>query len=343
MQKRIVLAAAAAALGVMFLGYSASPTSATVTCDRYAATTGSDSAAGSASAPFKTAQKLIDSLTAGKTGCLGAGTYNESLRFNHGGSPGSPIRLTSAPGGRATVVGRMFIPDGSDDVAVAELNLDGRNASNLPSPSVSGDRVTFSNNDVTNGHTGICFTVGSALGWGIAHDTVIDANRIHDCGRLPSTNHDHGIYVESSRNAVITNNYIYGNADRGVQLYPDAQGTTVANNVIDGNGEGVSFGGESAGGEYHNAYASSGNVVSRNIISNSRERFNVEAWWGGPIGVSNVAKDNCLWNGAQGNVDLLAGGFLALANVVAKPDFVDAAAGDFRLRAGSPCAGMGPG
>ena len=99
----------------------------------------------------------------------------------------------------------------------------------------------------------------------------------------------------------------------------------MTNNVINGNGEGVSFGSESAGGEYHNAYASSGNVVARNIISNSRERYNVEAWWGGPVGVANVAKDNCLWNGAQGNVDALAGGFLAIANLVAKPGFVDAA------------------
>src|SRR5437763_11815924 len=112
MYKRIVLAAAAAALGVIALGYGATPTAASLTCDRYAATTGSDSAAGSSSSPYKTAQKLIDSLSAGQTGCLVAGAYNESLRFNHGGSPGSPIRLTSAPGGRATVVGRMLVPDG---------------------------------------------------------------------------------------------------------------------------------------------------------------------------------------------------------------------------------------
>jgi hypothetical protein len=33
---------------------------------------------------------------------------------------------------------------------------------------------------------------------------------------------------------------------------------------------------------------------------------------------------------------------LAIANVVANPGFVDRGAHDFDLKAGSPCAGMGP-
>ena len=57
--------------------------------------------------------------------------------------------------------------------------------SDLPSPTVDGDRVTFARDDVTDGHTSICFSIGS-LGWGTAHDVVLDGNRIHDCGRLPT-------------------------------------------------------------------------------------------------------------------------------------------------------------
>ena len=45
---------------------------------------------------------------------------------------------------------------------------------------------------------------------------------------------------------MIRDNWIYDNADRGVQLYPDADGTVVTGNVIDGNGEGVIFGGVAA-------------------------------------------------------------------------------------------------
>ena len=337
MSKKLLLAAAATALAAAALGQAAAPATAGATCDRYAATTGSDAAAGTSGAPYRTAQKLLDSLSAGQTGCLVAGTYNESLRVNHGGAPGSPIRLTSAAGGRATVVGRLYVPDSSNDVVVADLNLDGTNASNLPSPTVDGDRVTFTGNDVTDDHTGICFDLGS-VSWGTAVDVVLDGNRIHDCGRLPygSTNHDHGIYVESTRHAVITNNYIYDNADRGIQLYPDAQGSTIENNVIDGNGEGIIFSGDSG-------LASSNNVASENIISNSRVRYNVESWWptGNPVGTGNLATSNCLWNGTQGNVADQVG-FSASNNTVANPLYADRTAKNFALASGSPCAGYGP-
>jgi parallel beta-helix repeat protein len=335
---RKLLVAGAFLLSAGTLALGAAPTSATVSCDRYAATSGNDSSAGTSLAPYRTAQKLLDSLAAGQTGCLVAGTYAETVRVNRGGRSDAPIRLTSAPGGRATVVGRLFVPAGSNDVVFTGLSLDGTNSSGLPSPQVNGDRVVFSANDVTDRHSGICFSIGS-VDWGTAHGTVLDGNRIHDCGRLPygSTNHDHGVYVESARGTVITNNYIYDNADRGIQLYPDAQASTIANNVIDGNGEGIIFSGDSG-------LASSDNAVSRNIISNSRVRYNVESWWpaGNPVGTGNVASSNCLWNGMQGNVAEQVG-FTATGNRVSNPGYVDRAAKNFVLAAGSPCAGYGPG
>ena len=51
------------------------PTPTTVTCDQYAAPTGSDSSVGTLAAPFATAQHLADSLSPGQTGCLRGGTY----------------------------------------------------------------------------------------------------------------------------------------------------------------------------------------------------------------------------------------------------------------------------
>ena len=279
-------------------------------------------------------RRFVGQLRPGAVGCL-SGTFHRSLSIRRGG-----FRLTSVPGSHATIDGVVRFSQTAHDVVLARLTL---RASRTPNVRINGSRITIRRSVITNRHTGICISIGGGFErWGIAHGVNLLQNRIHDCGRLPATNHDHGIYVEGSVGTVISGNLIYDNADRGIQFYPNAQGSAVTNNVIDGNGEGVAFGSESAGGEYHASYASSGNVVASNIISNSRKRHNLEAWWGGPVGVANIAKGNCLWNGAQGNVDDSAGGFLAVANVVAKPGFVDAARGDFRLKPGSTCAGMGP-
>jgi hypothetical protein len=168
---------------------------------------------------------------------------------------------------------------------------------------------------------------------------VIKDNKIHNCGRLPATNFDHAIYLNRSRRATIRGNWIWDNADRGVQMYPHALRTEIVRNVIDGNGQGVIFGGTGA--------ASSDNVVHQNVISNSRVRFNVESSWAGPVGKGNLVKGNCLWASAQGEyngkpansgIARRRKGFKVRGTSVAAPEFVNRGIGDFRLVEGSRCA-----
>jgi hypothetical protein len=161
---------------------------------------------------------------------------------------------------------------------------------------------------------------------------VIERNRIHNCGALPPTNHHHGIYVEASSGARITGNWIYDNADRGVQLFPDAQGTHVARNVIDGNGEGVVFSRKSAN-----------NVVEHNVISNPVVRYNIEDYE--LSGGGNVARRNCLWSprhpdngGIQPEIEVRV-----LGNVVTEPAYVSRGDKDFRLRPDTRCFKLSPG
>jgi parallel beta-helix repeat protein len=279
---------------------------------------------------------LVESLAPGETGCL-AGTFHEDVTFRRGGAPGAPITLTAAPGREAAIVGRLWVADSANDVVVMNLRLDGRNPRLLPSPTINGDRVAFIGNDVTNGHSAaICFIVGNLRGWGVAVDTLIQGNRIHNCGELPATNHDHGIYVESSRGLRVLDNLIYDNADRGIQFYPDAQDSLVQGNVLDGNGQGILFSGD--GG-----MASHRNRVVGNVISNSVGRYNVESWYpdGNPVGEGNVATGNCVWNGRRGNVSE-EWGFRADGNVVADPLFANRDAKDFRLDPVSACARLVP-
>jgi hypothetical protein len=331
------LGAAAATLSLALLA-SAAPSSALAAgCDRVASPSGSDSAAGTQAQPFRSAQKLVDALAAGQTGCLRAGTYTGNVKVTASGAAGAPLTITSYPGERAQVVGKFWITDSANFVTVASLDLDGSNAANLPSPAVNGDDVTFVDNDVTNRNTTICFNLGPTT-YGRANRTTIERNRIHNCGELPATNLDHSIYVEHATGVRIVENLIYDNADRGVQLYPDAQSTYVARNVIDGNGEGVLIAG---GAEDFGPQASSDNVVEQNVITNSSQRYNVEWHWGSPIvGERNVVRQNCIFGGARdGDRHGLApdNGYSSSDNLLADPQYVNRAGKDFSLRGDSPC------
>ena len=269
-------------------GVSAPP--ADGSCDLVAAASdGSDANPGTEARPLLTVQRLVTKLRPGQAGCLRDGLYasDEQIKV---ATP--DVELTSFPGERATVEGRIWVAKTGDGATISHLNLDGRNPSALPSPTVNANDVTIRDDDITNEHTSICLSLGSPGTYGRAARTMIVGNAIHDCGRIPSTNQDHGIYVNSSDDAAIIGNWIYDNVDRGIQLYPDAQGTLVAANVIDGNGEGVLFGG-------NQQTASSGNIVTGNLIVNSTIRDDIDWYWDGPIGTANVARGNCV--GSEGH------------------------------------------
>ena len=318
----VIVAACAAALALMTASASAS-----TGCALVASPSGSDTAAGSAAAPLRSAQKLVDALQPGETGCLRGGTYVGDVTMRS-----RSATLTSYPGETARLVGRLWVPGDGD--TIRGLELDGRNAANLPSPSINGDDVTFSDDDVTNDHTAICFDIGSHT-WGIAHNTVIERNRIHDCGVLPPQNHNHGIYLQAAYDTQIVWNLIYNNADRGIQLYPDAQDTVIAHNVVNDNGEALDISGA-------DGTASSNSDIYDNLLTNSRVRYDVQSWYpsGNPVGRNNRVHNNCIWGGAMGTVETVGGGFTSRQNTVANPRYVDAAAANFALRGQSPCASL---
>jgi parallel beta-helix repeat protein len=330
-------AAGALTVGVLLIASisfgGGSGAGAALPCDKFASPLGLDAQPGTELLPFRTAQKLADSLAPGETGCLKAGTYG-NLAVRHGGSSGRPVTVQSFPGQRAIVVGRVSVASGADFVTIADLDLVGLNAFNLASPSIDASHVTLQGNDITNAHTADCVFVGS---WEhTVTGVAITGNRIHNCGRLPSINRHQAISVWNATDTEVSGNVVYDNADRGIQLYPNAQRTHVAENTVDGNGEGVMISG--TGG-----FASSDNVIERNVITNSKIRDNVESYWpeGNPVGQGNVVRDNCVSGGVRDNGDggiaKLLDGVTVSGNLVADPGYVNRAGKDFRLQSTSQC------
>lgn len=298
-------------------------------CDRFASPRGRDRAPGTARRPVRSVQRLVHVLHRGQAGCLRAGVYVGDVTVSR-----SQITLRNQPGQRARVEGRLWFTRQSHDSEVRGLTLDGRNRRDLPSPTVNGTGIRFVHNNITNEQTGTCFILGSE-GWGRAQGTVIRDNRIHGCGRLPPGNYDHGIYVAMADRTTIVGNWIYDNADRGIQLYPDAHGTRIERNVIDGNGEGIIF-----SGDY--GTVSTGNVVRNNVIANSRVRADVESFWpeGTPPDQSNIVQRNCIGGRGIRGIDGRGGGFDASRNIRARPRYADRAHGNLRVVGLRPCVAL---
>jgi len=318
---------------------AAAPSPAAVSCTRYASPSGADTAAGTLSAPYRTAQKLVNTLNPGETGCLRAGTYSQSqLRFSRSGSDGAPITLASYPGERATIAGGyVYVPNGSNHVTLTELDIDGA-AHAGPSIQIMAADTHLQANLITNRNIGeSCVILGSLAGYGQAQRTQIRANRFADCGNRANGLHDHGIYVENSIDAQIVDNLFWNAAAWAIQLYPNAQRTLIAHNVIDANSGGIIVAGESAGGEYSQSYASTSTTIEYNVLSNASIEYNLQSWWGGPTGTNNLAHDNCAYNGRKGNFDTSTGGLTYTANTVANPLYQNPTGRDYRLSPDSPC------
>jgi hypothetical protein len=331
----------ALASGVLVISaFALTSAQADATCSLYAGPGGSDANAGTQTSPFATPQHLADSLTAGQTGCLLAGTYDltggtsgSQLKFNHGGASGAPITFESVPGQTATLVGGVvYVPHGSDYVDIKDLHINTHGAGE-PGVQIMGAYDQLTGSDVTNLNSEYsCIILGSDNGYGQATYTLVSGNVVHQCGYNPSDPYeDHGVYDDNSLGVKITDNIFWGMPyGWGVQLYPDAQGTQVTHNVIDDNGQGVVIGGNSAS-------ASANNTVAYNVISNSSNEYDIQSWWGGAVGSHNVTHDNCVWNGHEGTIQSPQSGFSSVANVVANPGYTNPSSHDYELSLSSPC------
>jgi Right handed beta helix region len=261
---------------------------------------------GSRKRPFRTVERLIRSLRSGHTGCLLSGHYtlNGPLRIKR-----PQITLRAAPGAHPSVVGAIWFDPTATGGRLSGLTMTTVDPVYVTPVKVQADDVTIRDNRISAGQSAPCIQVGSVR---TTYRTVIERNRVQGCGKQDKF--DHLLYLQSTRDAIVRWNFLY--ADRGgwaVHLYPDADHTLVAHNVIDGNVGGVVFAGNGSGD------TSDFNLVRNNAITFSSPRWNLEgSWSGGPIGQGNLAELNCLYSvGPDGPAGIgEQDGFVARDNVV---------------------------
>ncbi len=316
----------------------------------YVATTGSDAAAGTAEAPWLTLQKAADTVTAGDSVTVRAGTYvGFDLRTD--GTASDPITFSAQPG---VVIDQRNArtPDGINLQGADYIVVEGFTLIGLPRAGIRSavnHHVTIRNNRADqNGRWGI-FT-------GFSDDLLIENNE------TSRSVDEHGIYASNSGDRpVIRGNTIWGNRGNGIHINGDqSQGgdgiisdALIENNVIYDNGLG---GGSGINGDglqssvirnnllYDNhasgislyqidaADGAKNNVVVNNTIvqaSNGRWALNIQ----GPS-TGNQVYNNILYNhhSFRGSIDIdpdALAGFAADYNVVMNRFTTDG--GDSRL------------
>lgn len=263
----------------------------------YVAVTGSDSNPGTQAAPVKTITRADVLAKAGYTIHVGAGTYKVSapslgsagIKTTKSGTASARIRFVSDVKGAAKLVvsgtGITWDSRGS------YVDIDGFDISGSGRHGIlaAGANLTMSNNfihDLTI--SGGCNGSGGAAidTYGPVGNVVINANVVRNIGykMIGSCNTVQGIYIANPNN-IVTNNIVSGVAAVGIQQWHGATASTIVNNTVFHNKEGILLGQGDAG----TTTGSANNYVANNIVYDNTTYGIIE---GGKVGGNNRYANN---------------------------------------------------
>ncbi len=212
----------------------------------YVAPSGKDSNPGTMSLPWQTIQKAANTLVAGDTVYIRAGTYAEQVVPQNSGSPGSPITYAAYPGETATIDGSSItLPDdliGLFHIAnKSHITVSGLRVINAgPHDNNAGILVDLSSHIVLE-HNNTYNTISSGVGVWASDHVTIDGNTIEraciriwqECLTLAETDsfeiknnevfdcQEEGIIVkDNSSNGLVYKNHVHDVDSTG--LYVDS-------------------------------------------------------------------------------------------------------------------------
>jgi hypothetical protein len=286
----------------------------------------------------------LTGAAAGSKICLNAGTYTSPSIGSSHGTAAQHVTLTSTdPSSPATLNGRMAILGTASylDFTHLKFTFSGTIDDTI---TVAAPNNTFAYNDVSGGSTTICLNPSSWNG-AVPNNTVIDHNLIHDCGDPANTDdriHAQGIYVYDGSNDVVTNNWCWNVAARCYQVRGGTGGSW-RNNVSDNANYGWMFGDNTPTNNI-----ASNNIVGPDIAPTYRYGNTPGTYdYGGAVavymingGTGNSFTQNCI-SSQNSQIYDSSPGLSVTNNTVANVQFVNAAAHNYTVAAGSPCQGFG--
>ena len=307
----------------------------------YVSPSGSDSNAGTLSSPWRTIQHAADSVQAGDTVYVLAGTYNESVTIAvSGSSTAGPVSFISSPFGAAIVDGTGLTPSSSNTQGLFNIedesyvtiqgftiqNYTTSNANATPAGiwvTGSGSYINILNNTVTKITTsseaeGNAFGIavyGSEAPTAISYITIT-GNTVYDCktGNSETVNVDGNV-----TNFTITSNTIHDNDNIGIDaigfegVSPDPAYDYARNGVIGENtvynisaisnpGEGNQY---DADGIYCDGCDNV--IIERNNVSTSDLGIEVASEHSGHVSTYVTVRNNLVFN--NNSVGISIGGY----------------------------------
>ncbi len=326
------------------------PTIPATTYHYYVSPTGSDTAAGTKAAPFKTlARAARAAIKPSTTVFVAPGTYAGGIKTTGNGTASGRIYWVST-----TKWGAKIVPPASSTnktawdnrghyVSIIGFDVDGSKIG-------SGTKWTLgiytggSYNVIQANHVHHMATTipcnsagGSAIGVdsyfkGVKGDVI--GNVVHDIGPAGCT-YVQGIYHSTS--GTIMNNVVYRVGSAAIHLWHDATDIKIINNTVTSSVFGIIVG----GGDYYFTSAGANNVhVHNNIVFDNQYGISEQ----GKTGTGNTYKNNLVFQNPKYNFQLRNG--LTHTNTISSnPLFVSysrtAATPNFKPSTSSPVIGRG--